>query len=85
MAIAGTASIAAAAKYYNKPVVVCTGLYKLSYTYPFDPESYSILAAPDPVHSFQEGKYSVLFNELLRIVHVHEGRCVVTHCIMEAS
>ncbi|TPX49206.1 S-methyl-5-thioribose-1-phosphate isomerase [Synchytrium endobioticum] len=55
VAISGTAAIAAAAKFYNKPVVVCTGLYKLSYNYPFDPESYSILAAPDAVHSFHEG------------------------------
>ncbi|TPX38280.1 S-methyl-5-thioribose-1-phosphate isomerase [Synchytrium microbalum] len=55
VAISGTGAVAAAARHYAKPVVVCTGLYKLSYQYPFDPESYSILAAPDSVHSFQEG------------------------------
>ncbi|CAG8538277.1 11741_t:CDS:2 [Racocetra fulgida] len=46
--------ISTAAKHHSKPVVVCTGLYKLSPLYPYDEDSFNDLVAPDPVLSFNE-------------------------------
>jgi translation initiation factor eIF-2B subunit beta len=48
--------VATAAKHHSTPVVVCTGLYKLSPLYPYDEDSFNDLVSPDPVMSFDEGE-----------------------------
>ncbi|KAG5459369.1 MAG: hypothetical protein BJ554DRAFT_231 [Olpidium bornovanus] len=56
MAVTGTAMIAAAARAHSTPVVVCTGLYKLSPVYSYDQgQQHNSLVAPDAVMSFTEG------------------------------
>ncbi|KAG9303727.1 hypothetical protein G9A89_018624 [Geosiphon pyriformis] len=55
IAVSGTQMVAAAAKHHSTPVVVCTGLYKLSPLYPYDEDWFNDLVAPDPVLSFDEG------------------------------
>ncbi|CAG8626940.1 24999_t:CDS:10 [Cetraspora pellucida] len=56
ISVSGAQMVATAAKHHSKPVVVCTGLYKLSPLYPYDEDSFNDLVAPDPVLSFNEGK-----------------------------
>ncbi|CAG8496262.1 5452_t:CDS:10, partial [Ambispora gerdemannii] len=56
IAVSGTQMVAAAAKYHSTPVVVCTGLYKLSPLYPYDEDSFNDLAAPDSVLNFDQGE-----------------------------
>ncbi|CAG8437314.1 9832_t:CDS:10 [Dentiscutata heterogama] len=55
ISVSGAQMVATAAKHHSKPVVVCTGLYKLSPLYPYDEDSFNDLVAPDPVLSFNEG------------------------------
>lgn len=69
IAQSGTHMIALAAKYYNVPFVVCTGLlllllfikyiglYKLSPLYPFDQDTYNDVKSPAAVLKFEEGEY----------------------------
>ncbi|CAG8764273.1 26562_t:CDS:2, partial [Racocetra persica] len=54
ISVSGAQMVATAAKHHSKPVVVCTGLYKLSPLYPYDEDSFNDLVAPDPVLSFNE-------------------------------
>ncbi|RGB31248.1 hypothetical protein C1646_792279 [Rhizophagus diaphanus] len=56
ISVSGTQMVATAAKHHSTPVVVCTGLYKLSPLYPYDEDSFNDLVAPDPVMSFDEGE-----------------------------
>ncbi|KAF9586239.1 GCD complex subunit gcd7 [Lunasporangiospora selenospora] len=55
VAISGTHMMAAAAKHHSIPVVVCTGLYKLSPLYPYDEDSFNVIFNPDSVLGFEEG------------------------------
>ncbi|KAG0057184.1 GCD complex subunit gcd7 [Gryganskiella cystojenkinii] len=55
VAISGTHMMAAAAKHHSIPVVVCTGLYKLSPLYPYDEDSFNVAFNPDSVLGFEEG------------------------------
>jgi translation initiation factor eIF-2B subunit beta len=53
----GTHLIAAAAKYHHIPVVVCTGLFKLSPLQPYDEDSFNLCIRPDPIVRFEEGHH----------------------------
>eukprot|EP01130_Rhizamoeba_saxonica_P007131 TRINITY_DN2868_c0_g1_i2.p1 TRINITY_DN2868_c0_g1~~TRINITY_DN2868_c0_g1_i2.p1 ORF type:complete len:362 (-),score=75.47 TRINITY_DN2868_c0_g1_i2:32-1117(-) len=53
MAMAGTHILAQAAKYHSVPVIVCTGLYKLSPIYPSQ-DSFAELNSPSDVLNFEE-------------------------------
>ncbi|KAF9337672.1 Translation initiation factor eIF-2B subunit beta [Podila minutissima] len=55
VAISGSHMMAAAAKHHSIPVVVCTGLYKLSPLYPYDEDSFNVTMNPDSVLGFEEG------------------------------
>ncbi|KAI8799962.1 translation initiation factor eIF-2B beta subunit [Cladochytrium replicatum] len=55
VAISGTKVIASAAKHHATPVVVCTGIYKLSPRYPYDADVFNVLVNPDPVWNFHDG------------------------------
>ncbi|KAF9437959.1 Translation initiation factor eIF-2B subunit beta [Entomortierella beljakovae] len=55
VAISGTHMMAAAAKHHSTPVVVCTGLYKLSPLYPHDEDTFNVAFNPDSVLGFEEG------------------------------
>ncbi|CAH1765103.1 15351_t:CDS:2 [Entrophospora sp. SA101] len=55
ISVSGSQMVATAAKHHSTPVVVCTGLYKLSPLYPYDEDSFNDLVAPDPILSFEEG------------------------------
>lgn len=46
--------VAAAAKHHHVPVVVCTGLYKLSVLQPSDEDLFNLLVRPDPVIKYEE-------------------------------
>lgn len=46
--------VAAAAKHHHVPVVVCTGLYKLSTLQPSDEDLFNLLVRPDPVLPFED-------------------------------
>src|ERR1043165_4891444 len=56
ISVSGAQMVATAAKHHSTPVVVCTGLYKLSPLYPYDDDSFYDLVAPDPVMCFDEGE-----------------------------
>ncbi len=56
ISVSGTQMVATAAKHHSTPVVVCTGLYKLSPLYPYDDDSFNDLVAPDSVMRFDEGE-----------------------------
>ncbi|CAG8722275.1 4902_t:CDS:2, partial [Ambispora leptoticha] len=56
IAVSGTQMVASAAKHHSTPVVVCTGLYKLSPLYPYDVDSFNDLVAPDSVLNFDQGE-----------------------------
>ena len=58
VAISGTNMIAAAAKFHHTPVVVCTGLYKLSPLQPFDEDMGNLCARPDSILRFESGMTS---------------------------
>ncbi|KAJ3007331.1 Translation initiation factor eIF-2B subunit beta [Thoreauomyces humboldtii] len=53
--VCGGKVVAAAAKEYSTPVVVCTGLHKLSPSYPYDTDIYNLCGSPDPVLNFDAG------------------------------
>ncbi|TPX56937.1 S-methyl-5-thioribose-1-phosphate isomerase [Powellomyces hirtus] len=55
VATCGSKVVAAAAKEYSTPVVVCTGMHKLSPSYPYDTDIFNLCVSPDPVISFEEG------------------------------
>ncbi|CAI2178066.1 13061_t:CDS:2 [Funneliformis geosporum] len=55
ISVSGTQMVATAAKHHSTPVVVCTGLYKLSPLYPYDEDSFNDMVAPDSVMRFDEG------------------------------
>ncbi|RHZ65044.1 hypothetical protein Glove_319g75 [Diversispora epigaea] len=57
ISVNGTQTVATAAKHHSTPVVVCTGLYKLSPLYPYDEDSFNDFVAPDSVLSFEEGEF----------------------------
>eukprot|EP00003_Mantamonas_plastica_P002464 TRINITY_DN11867_c1_g1_i5.p1 TRINITY_DN11867_c1_g1~~TRINITY_DN11867_c1_g1_i5.p1 ORF type:complete len:179 (-),score=51.15 TRINITY_DN11867_c1_g1_i5:14-550(-) len=49
--------IALAAKHYSVPVVVCTGLYKLSPQYPYDQDSVNDLSSPFNILKFEDASF----------------------------
>ncbi|KAI8824990.1 uncharacterized protein EV422DRAFT_549861 [Fimicolochytrium jonesii] len=55
VAVCGTKVVALAAKQYSTPVVVCTGLHKVSPSYPYDTEAFGLLGQPGPVYAFEAG------------------------------
>jgi translation initiation factor eIF-2B subunit beta len=55
VAITGTQPVVTAAHYHSTPVVVCTGLYKLSQKYPYDTDEFHMPVNPDAVMSFKDG------------------------------
>lgn len=55
IAVSGTQSIAAAANYHSIPVVVCTGLYKLSPLFPMDHELLNLCVSPSSVTNYADG------------------------------
>lgn len=60
----GTHMVALAAKQHSVPVVVCTGLYKLTPLYPVDQYSFNQHAEPSEIISLQDGAF-------VANVHVH--------------
>lgn len=57
VAITGTLPVVVAAKYHSTPVVVCTGLYKLSLKYPYDPEEFYSPMSPHSIVSFSDAVF----------------------------
>ncbi|TPX62441.1 S-methyl-5-thioribose-1-phosphate isomerase [Spizellomyces sp. 'palustris'] len=55
VAVCGSQLVAAAAKEYSTPIVVCTGLHKLSPSYPYDTDIFNLCINPDAVYSFEAG------------------------------
>ncbi|KAG4304883.1 hypothetical protein PORY_001558 [Pneumocystis oryctolagi] len=62
---AGAKNLAAAAKHHTIPVIICTGIYKLSPLYPHDPDSLIILSSPNNVMPFEQGNFSKYLNQQL--------------------
>ena len=56
VAAAGAMTIAKAAKVHQTPVVVLSGVYKLSPVYPFDPESLIEYGDPNKVLPYEDGE-----------------------------
>ena len=54
VAQSGSSMVAAAARYHHIPVVVCTGLYKLSPVQPFDEDMFNLCVSPDPVFRYAD-------------------------------
>ncbi|KAL7746372.1 GCD complex subunit gcd7 [Sorochytrium milnesiophthora] len=50
--VSGAANIATAAKHYSTPLVVLTGLYKLTPQHPFDLDAFNMLIAPAAIASY---------------------------------
>lgn len=57
MAVSGSHIVAEAAKYHSIPVVVCSGLYKVSPSYPYDTDIYNQCVSPESVYNFGEGVF----------------------------
>ncbi|OZJ02772.1 hypothetical protein BZG36_03483 [Bifiguratus adelaidae] len=55
ISVAGTATVAAAATHQATPVIVCTALFKVSPTLPYDTDVFNMVTAPDSVMDFKEG------------------------------
>ena len=56
IAVSGSHMLASAAKHFNVPFVVCTGLYKLSPLYAHDQDSFNELKNPAQVLPFSEAQ-----------------------------
>ena len=56
VAVGGTYNVTAAAKYHATPVVVCSGLYKVCPSYPYDTDIYNLCISPDSVFEFENGE-----------------------------
>ncbi|KAJ3055961.1 Translation initiation factor eIF-2B subunit beta [Rhizophlyctis rosea] len=54
VAVGGTYNVTAAAKYHATPVVVCSGLYKVCPSYPYDTDIYNLCISPDSVFEFED-------------------------------
>lgn len=57
IALSGTHMLAVAAKHYSVPLMVCTGLYKLSPLYPYDQDTFNDMVSPGSVIKFEDGKF----------------------------
>ena len=55
IAISGSHMMALAAKHHSTPVVVCTGLFKLSPLYPHDRDSFNLYVSPEKCLSYENG------------------------------
>lgn len=68
VSISGTSLITAAAKHYSVPVVVCSGLYKMSPKYPHDTGIFNLCVQPDPISPFldttQDGDLSDMYDNV---------------------
>jgi len=53
VAITGTHMLAVAAKHHSVPLMVCTGLYKLSPLYPYDQDTFNDCISPGSVIRFE--------------------------------
>ena len=51
----GTHMLAVAAKHHCVPVMVCTGLYKLSPLYPYDQDTFNDIVSPGSILKFEDG------------------------------
>lgn len=58
IAVSGSHAIAAAAKFHHTPVVVCSGLYKLSPLQPSDESLYNLFGRPSSALRFEDGNPS---------------------------
>jgi hypothetical protein len=85
--------MAAAAKHHSIPVVVCTGLYKLSPLYPNDEDSFNVAFNPDSVLGFEEGDliekvtvtnpyYDYVSPELVILPHTCTALCKSSCCFL---
>jgi len=54
IAISGTHMLAVAAKHYSVPLMVCTGLYKLSPLYPYDQDTFNDIVSPGSIIKFED-------------------------------
>ena len=61
--------VATAAKHHSTPVVVCTGMYKLSPIYPYDTDAFNTVVGPEKVFPFEEGM--IIFYDFLRMLRVY--------------
>ncbi len=52
----GTSLLAQAAKYYNVPLIVCAGLFKLTPLFAFDHQTYNEVASPEALIPFHEAE-----------------------------
>ena len=77
VAISGSNLVAAAAKHHSTPVVVCTGLYKLSPLYPYDSEVFNLNTGPSSVSQFREGdeQHSYRLPCVVQIMAIVHRRC----------
>lgn len=55
IAACGSHIVANAAKHHSTPVVVCSGMYKLSPLYPYDTDVLNLMLGPDPVYKYEDG------------------------------
>jgi len=54
IALSGTHMLAIAAKHYSVPLMVCTGLYKLSPLYPYDQDTFNDIVSPGSIIKFED-------------------------------
>ena len=56
IALAGSQMVALAAKHHSTPVVVLTGLFKLSPLYPHNRDSFNIYLSPERCIKYSDGE-----------------------------
>jgi translation initiation factor eIF-2B subunit beta len=61
IALSGLHMLAQAAAYHSVPVVVCTGLYKLSPLFSYEQDAFNDLNSPAAILKFEEGKLTSFF------------------------
>src|SRR3954467_15991099 len=74
VAVSGTELLASAAKHHATPVIVCTALYKLSFSYPYDEDALNVCLPPDEVLGFDEGWFSFGWR-----ISCRDATCVADH------
>ena len=55
IAVTGSKPMAIAAKHHSTPVVVCTGLFKLTPLHPHDSDAFNLFVSPNETHLASDG------------------------------
>lgn len=80
VAVTGTHMLAVAAKHHSVPLMVCTGLYKLSPLYPYDQDTFNDFNSPGSAVKYGLTQKIILLTDTFRFEDADEISDVHIDC-----